>query len=290
MYNEVPGQSTCRICGKGKYSLEIGAFTNPCQPCPRGAVCSGGVNMETSVMLSIAQPGGDGEPVYLSYWRDPEILNKTSKASTCFYQCVEPEACLGTLSCNDEENGVGKFCNDSRKGILYNLHPTPYTEVWDEGEGHLLRKSINGSDDPAVLSDYTMTKSEKTTCIETSSMGDQYCILARLDEQCSRGYTGPACAGCVPGYSRGGTKCAKCMDIGVAIALVTVGLIFGLVLYAFLIISTLQDFGALTRKGLIARVITSNILIASMFKDLEVKWYVFGWGKKNFFFYYFFFC
>ena len=273
MYNEVPGQSTCRICGKGKYSLEIGAFTNPCQPCPRGAVCSGGVNMETSVKLSIPQPGStDGKPVYLSYWRDPEILNKTSKASTCFYQCVEPEACLGTLSCNDEENGVGTFCQESRESIMK------------------FSKSINGSDDPAVLSNYTMTKSEKTTCIETSSMGDQYCILARLDEECSRGYTGPACAGCVPGYSRSGTACAKCMDIGAAIAMVTVGLIFGLVLYAFLIISTLKDFGALTRAGIIARVITSNILIVSMFKDLEVKWYVFGRGKKISFLLFFFFA
>ena len=257
-YNEVQGQSTCRICDKGKYSLEIGAFKNPCQPCPRGAVCSGGVNMETSVMLSIPQPGStDGKNVYLSYWRDPEILNKTSKASTCFYQCVEPKACLGTLSCNDEENGVGTFCQKNRDIIMK------------------FSKSINGSNDPAVLSNYTMIKSEKTTCIETSSLGDQYCIVARLDEQCSRGYTGPACAGCVPGYSRDGVECAECMDISAAIAMVTVGLIGGLALYAFLIISTLKDFGALTREGIIARVIASNILIVSMFKDLEVKWYVF---------------
>ena len=62
------------------------------------------------------------------------------------------------------------------------------------------------------------------------------------------------------------------MAIGSAIAMVSVGLIFGLILYAFLIISTMKDYGALTREGLIARVIASNILIVSMFKDLEVKW------------------
>jgi hypothetical protein len=62
------------------------------------------------------------------------------------------------------------------------------------------------------------------------------------------------------------------MAIGSAIAMVSIGLIFGLILYAFLIISTMKDYGALTREGLIARVIASNILIVSMFKDLEVKW------------------
>ena len=62
------------------------------------------------------------------------------------------------------------------------------------------------------------------------------------------------------------------MAIGSAIAMVTVGLIFGLILYAFLIISTMKNYGNLTREGIIARVISSNILTVSMFKDLEVKW------------------
>ena len=176
-YNEVKGQSQCRTCDKGTYSLEIGAYKNPCTQCPIGAVCSGGTNMETSVVLSIPQPGNtDGKNVFLSYWRDPEILNQTSKASTCFYQCVEPKACLGTLSCNDEESGTGVFCRENRVLIMNNA------------------KSTNKSKDSAVpLGNYTIVKSEKTVCIETSSIGDQYCVAARLGEECARGYTGPAC-------------------------------------------------------------------------------------------------
>ena len=126
-------------------------------------------------MLSIPPPGNtDGKDVFLSYWRDPEILNQTSKASTCFYQCVEPRACLGTLSCNDEEGGTGLFCRERRVLIMNNA------------------KSTN-THDAVPLDNYTTIKSGKTTCIETSSLGDQYCVAARIGEDCARGYTGPAC-------------------------------------------------------------------------------------------------
>jgi hypothetical protein len=80
-------------------------------------------------------------------------------------------------------------------------------------------------------------------------------------------------AGCSPGYSRSGiSECAPCMELGSAIAMVSIGLIFGVVIYSLLILSTMNNYGALTREGLIARVIASNVLIVSMFKDLEIKW------------------
>jgi hypothetical protein len=131
--------------------------------------------METNVVLSIPQPGNtDGKDVFLSYWRDPEILNQTSKASTCFYECVEPRACLGTLSCNDEEGGTGMFCRERRALIMSNA-------------------KLTNKSDADLLDNYTIIKSGKTSCIETSSLGDQYCVAARIGEDCARGYTGPAC-------------------------------------------------------------------------------------------------
>ena len=277
-YNEVAGQSVCRSCPKGTYSLEIGADKNPCIDCPPGAVCSGGSNMETNVLMSVPQLASkDGKNVHVSYWRDPLILNTTGKASSCFYECVEPRSCLGTLSCNDDEKGTGKICNEWRR-LLLSYSPFVNGTINEEGTFIFQKKKLstkNWNDELNIFMNYTELIYGNIACKETSSIGEAYCIVTRLKEGCAKGYHGITCSGCLPGYSRSGptmTQCAKCAETSAAIAYVIFAVIIALMLYAFLIIKTLKGYGNLPREGIIMRVISSNVLILSLFKDLEVQW------------------
>ena len=277
-YNEVAGQSVCRSCPKGTYSLEIGADKNPCIDCPPGAVCSGGSNMETNVLMSVPQlTSQDGKNVFKSYWRDPLILNTTGKASSCFYECVEPRSCLGTLSCNDDDKGTGELCKEWRK-LLLSFSPFINGTKNEEGTFIFNTKELstqNWNDELKTFMNYTELIYGNIACKETSSIGEAYCIVTRLKEGCAKGYHGETCSGCLPGYSRSGptmTQCAKCSSQSNAVTIVVLLVIFALALYAFLIISTLSGYGNLPREGIIMRVISSNILIVSLFKDLEVQW------------------
>ena len=259
MYNEVPSQPHCQACAKGKYSKKVGARVNPCKKCPKGAECTGRDSMEASVVLSDQGSSGVKELTYASYWRDPRIENLTGTPSTCFYHCVEPRACMGTVACSDDDNGVGGFCKDGYEYFLANSRPKTGINMTDFSTG--------------AAKNYSTTSATITTeCIETSSLGEKFCVLLRLREQCAIGYVGDTCAACDTGFAKEGTQCKRCMNISLAILGTTVASIIGVVLYLFLIVQTLKGYGQLPREGIVMRVISSNLLIISLFKDLEIQW------------------
>lgn len=270
-YNEVDGQSECRVCQRGQYSLELGASKNSCQQCPEGGVCAGGSKFEASVIMSTPQPGSK-KNIFVSYWRDPLILKNTGRASTCFYQCVEPRSCLGTLSCSDDEKGVGNTCKHWRAILMSHLPSIngSTTVSFDETQ----TKNQNWNDEIKRYQNYSEIIDGNKQCSEISSVGEQYCVVARFNEGCAIGYRGDTCAGCDVGFAHSGktgTQCSKCQPQSIVIPLVVTGTIFGFVIYAFLIMSTLTDYGDLSREGIVARVISSNILILSLIKDLEIQ-------------------
>ena len=212
--------------------------------------------MEASVVLSDQGSSGVKELRFASYWRDPRIENSTGTPSTCFYHCVEPRACMGTVACSDDDNGVGSFCKDGYEYALANSRP---------------KTGVNFSTG-AAAKNYSTPSATTTECIETSSLGEKYCVLLRLREQCAIGYVGDTCAACDTGFVKEGTQCKRCMDISLAILGTTVASIIGVALYLFLIVQTLKGYGQLPREGIVMRVISSNLLIISLFKDLEIQW------------------
>ena len=290
-YNEVKGQSSCRFCPKGTYSLDTGAATNPCKQCPTGGSCAGGSRLETSILMSTPQPGTQ-KNLFASYWRDPLVLQNTGKASTCFFQCVEARACLGTLSCSDEGQGIGNTCKQWREiimthspsinGSTITRYPNSKEGEMDDGIGgsytvSFVNKNLktqNWNNALGKYQNFSETTSGKEKCSETSSFSETYCVVTRLKEGCAIGYRGETCAGCEIGYARGGkqgTQCLQCEPQGTVIALVTTAAVLGVGFYAFLIYSTLKRYGDLSREVIVARVISSNVLILSLIGELEIQ-------------------
>ena len=175
---------------------------------------------------------------------------------------------VGTLVCRDDDNGIGTFCEESTDVIVKSVPPAT-------NSSSLLDVDDKDGTTSTMLSAFTKMDKDGTTvvCSSIYGMDNRYCVTAELKEGCAIGYRGSTCAGCAKGYAREGpTGCAKCGEPSKEISTVSVGLIVGCSLYTFLIISTLSALGDLTRGGIIMRVISSNILVVSLFKDLEMDW------------------
>ena len=273
MYNEVSGQNQCRQCTQGRYSSIIGASFNPCKTCPVGAICSGLNNLETSIIAAKKDPATDNsKDIFVSFWRDPLIQNQTGTASTCFYKCVEPRACLGSLICRDDDNGVGTYCHKKRDEIAATSPTTIRQHQQQNNSGAYTIASTTTTENPIM--NYTNFSSWDTSSnqYECSEKTGESCVVIRLKEECAVGYRGVTCAGCDVSYYRQGTQCAPCPDRALSVLGVVGGALLCTLLYTFLIYSTLKGYGHLPREGIIMRVISSNILIVSMLKDLEIKW------------------
>jgi len=247
-YSEVEGQAACQRCDVGSYSLQVGASKNPCKKCPSGASCSGkNANVEGLVVISNQGEGEETVLSHTSYWRETtsNISGKNASSfATCFYKCAEPTACLGTIICRDSSDGTGDFCTDSRAIMLRKI-PT------DESGSSNTSSSSSSSSSSSLVTNTSIQWFDPVTrkCLSPYGIDSRFCTVMKVKETCANGYRGKACAGCLDSYSRAGTQCAKCPDESTALALVAVGAIFGLALYAYLIISTLKDFGALNRAG-----------------------------------------
>ena len=72
----------CIVCGPGTFSLTKMSSPGSCQQCPIGAVCSGGSSIGP-------KPG---------YWRP-------DNSSLYFKKCLNPSACLGMISPNNNPEG-----------------------------------------------------------------------------------------------------------------------------------------------------------------------------------------